>query len=239
MRSLWVIMVLAQFVFTPVLCGSDAPESKMDPPPKPAKLNNDGEYKAKMDKILEMPPSANDSAQERWAFLWKADQAASLAREYEKAESFARRITTWAPKDSFAWANLSVDLGKQGKYRDAAEAAQKAIVLDPSNKHAEMLLASWEWHLGQREQARKRFEAIVPGEKAIEKRTYYGCMACFYASVGEEAKVAEAIKKVKELKTDDDMGFFQRDIIFDPYRGKPWFIELVGKTLAGESEAER
>jgi hypothetical protein len=29
----------------------------------------------------------------------------------------------------------------------------------------------------------------------------------------------------------DSRSFFERDVIFDAYRGEPWFIELIGKTL--------
>jgi hypothetical protein len=37
----------------------------------------------------------------------------------------------------------------------------------------------------------------------------------------------------KALKADpESKTFFARDVVFDPYRAKPWFIELVGETLA-------
>jgi hypothetical protein len=61
-------------------------------------------------------------------------------------------------------------------------------------------------------------------------RFYWACRACFYASVGDVAELQAAIPKAMSGDA-DSRSFFERDVIFDAYRGEPWFIELVGKTL--------
>ena len=45
---------------------------KMDPPPKPAKLNNDKEYEERYKKVLEDEPGPAASDNARWSFLWRA-----------------------------------------------------------------------------------------------------------------------------------------------------------------------
>lgn len=48
-----------------------------------------------------------------------------------------------------------------------------------------------------------------------------------------EDETALAYNMRKALKADpESKTFFARDVVFDPYRAKPWFIELVGETLA-------
>ena len=49
--------------------------------------------------------------------------------------------------------NLSVMLGKQGRFAEAATAARAALALDPTYLHAKLVLPSWELGLGQREAA--------------------------------------------------------------------------------------
>jgi hypothetical protein len=64
---------------------------------------------------------------------------------------------------------------------------------------------------------------------------YWGCLAWFHATAGDERQTEEAVRKALEIDdSDGSRYFFRRDIGFDPYRAKPWFIKFVGETLAEE-----
>lgn len=98
--------------------------------------------------------------------------------------------------------------------------------------YASLVLASWEWHLGEKDGASKRVAGIPIPDTAEEQRVYYGCLACFCASVGDEGKIADAIKKTLSIVPDKSFRpFIERDVVLDPYRGKDWFVKLAGTTL--------
>lgn len=206
-----------------------AKEGVADPPPKPARLNNDEPFQKKLSDLLKQYTPEMEQT-ERIDLLYRIRSASFYARDYATAEKYAREILKLKPKESIEHSNLSVYLGKQGKFKEAETEAREAIKLDPGNSHAFMVLASWEWHLRKREKALQTFKSVVVPEDPGERRYYEGCKACFYASVGDEKEIEAAISKCLEL--DDRKDFFERDIIFDPYRGKDWFIKLVGETLA-------
>jgi tetratricopeptide (TPR) repeat protein len=207
---------------------------------EPVSLNNDAPYQAALDNVKKSPVPPVTQPEDYVKYLFELAQAEAQMRHYGLAEQHMRKILdaypTWAVPASL----LSVMLGKQGKYKEAEQMALKALELDPANPfYPNLVLASWEYHLGKKEAALKRFSSIPVPDDATQKRTYYGCMACFFASVGDEQKVEQAIRKSIELDTDKSFQpFLDRDIILDPYRGNDWFIKLAGKTLL-DSESKK
>jgi predicted Zn-dependent protease len=206
------------------------PEAK--PAPKPAvKLNNDAVYQAKLQAILDAAPAKDAPADERANYFSSLMYAQYIMRQYAQAESTARELLKLLPDNPMCHSSLSVFLGKQGKLREAEEAARKALELDPASLHAKLVLPSWIYEQGRKDEALKLFAAIAAPAEESAQSLHHGCSACFYASVGDETKLEAAVKQAIE-KDAETKPFFERDIAFDPYRGKDWFIKLVGKTLA-------
>ena len=201
------------------------------------RLNNDAEYQAALDALLNAPPLEPALPRDRYIYLFKLGSAEAQMRHYDRAAACVQKIVDLYPTWSIAHDTLSVFLGKAAKYKEAAAEAQKAIDLDPARAmHPNLVLASWEWHLGKKEEALKRISAIAVPETEMEKRSYYGCLACFYASVGDETKIADAIQKSLDMDPGKTFrSFLERDIVLDAYRGKDWFIKLVGKTLLDDA----
>ena len=216
---------------------SGAAEPAAQPPPKQAvKLNNDGVYWVKRERVLKSAPGKNATPGEQCGFLMAAWTAEANMRHYDKAEGYARQLVKLRPDDPLAHSGLSVFLGKQGKLKEAEEAARTSLQLDPSWIHGKLVLASWVWLEGRKEEALKLVGSVAEPDDEAWKGLYFGCLACFHASVGDEDKIQAYIKQTRELDP-KNMSFFERDIVFDPYRGKDWFIKLVGKTLAEPDDA--
>ena len=196
----------------------------------PIQLANDETYAQKVAAVWAAKPDGKDpDALFRW--LWSYSSACGDNRDYANAEYAARAMVALAPQYNIAHSNLSVALGKQGKYQEALQEAEIAKLLNPGDSmHPDAVACSWLFHLGRKQEAIDRFKAIAVPTEVHAARAYWGCKACFFASVGDAAEIKNAIAMA--LKEDPDRtGFFERDVVFDAYRGEPWFIELVGKTL--------
>ncbi|MFM2091061.1 MAG: hypothetical protein RLZZ127_1550 [Planctomycetota bacterium] len=172
--------------------------------------------------------------QAQYAWLAEVYSAAFAARAYGRAETAARAMLALWPGSWPAHSNLSVALGKQGRYDEALREAEIAVLLaGPASIHPEAVACSWLLHLGRRDEAMARFAAIPRPDDGHERRLYLGCKACFLASAGDPVALEAAIREA--LADDPDganRGFIARDAVFDPYRGAPWFTALVGSTLA-------
>jgi tetratricopeptide (TPR) repeat protein len=167
----------------------------------------------------------------------------SDARQYDKSEALYRKHLAVADRFPLIYANLSVFAGKQGKYTDAIAWADKAIsagkrilATEPDaavdTMHPTLVKASWLWESGQHDEGMALFNSIaVPPAGDPRESTYWGCRACFYGSVGDQAELWAAIGKCLELADVHFVTFVRRDVVFDRYRAQPWFIELVGVTL--------
>ncbi len=197
---------------------------------EPIQLANDETYAQKVQAVWAAKRDGKDpQALFRW--LWSYSSACGDNRDYANAEYAARAMVALAPQYNIAHSNLSVALGKQGKYQEALQEAEIAKLLNPGDSmHPDAVACSWLYHLGRKQEAIDRFKAIpVPSEPQMA-RFYWACRACFYASVGDVAELQAAIPKAMSGDA-ESRSFFERDVIFDTYRGEPWFIELVGKTL--------
>jgi hypothetical protein len=106
--------------------------------------------------------------------------------------------------------------------------------------HANLVLASWEWLIGKKDEALKRATSVALPQDKPGQRSYYGALIYFYATVGDEEKTADAITKASALDEDGTLvDFLGRDTVFDPYREKDWFSKLFVITfLASKPEKQ-
>ncbi len=198
------------------------------------RLVSDARYAAALEKVYAEEPAADADGATRLTWLRTAAHAEWLMRNYAAAEEHHRKSLELAPDTPVLHANLSVTLGKMGRYREAAAEARKALALPGVDAmHANMVLACWEWELGQGAQARARVKSVAVPARRGDRRLYYGCLACFRAQTGDEKATEAAMKQALALdSTSGSRAFFERDVAFDPYRKRAWFIRLVGETLA-------
>ena len=198
--------------------------------PSAVELTNDHAYAEKVQTILAERPASKDP-EKQFSWLWSYFSACMDNRAYADAETAARTMLVLLPRYNLVHSNLSVVLGKQGKYQDALQEAEIAKLLDPSDSmHADAVACSWLFYLGRKEEAITRFQRIPVPSDAQALPFYWGCKACFYASVGTVDEIKTAITNA--LAADpSNRDFFERDIVFDRYRAASWFIALVGTTL--------
>lgn len=194
-------------------------------------LANDDTYAANVQAVWANKPADGADPQATFRWLWAYSSACMDNRDYINAEYAARAMVALAPQYNIAHSNLSVALGKQGKYQEALQEAEIAKLLNTSDSmHPDAVACSWLYHLGRKQEAIDRFTAIAVPTEPRAVGFYWSCRACFFASVGDVAELSTAITQALRLGT-DSKSFFERDVIFDAYRAEPWFIELVGKTL--------
>ena len=188
------------------------------------RLHDDAAWHAQLDRALAAPvPVAPDQAV---AHAWRL---AGLAFD---VVAQMRRAVAIAPQVAALHSNLSVMLGKQGRFAEAAEAARAALALDPTYLHARLVLPSWTLGLGQREASIADFLAIPVPEEVDDQVLYHAAVACFFADAGDEERVAAGIRAALAADAEREvMTFFRRDVVFDRYREQPWFVDLVGATL--------
>lgn len=200
--------------------------------PGAVQLNNDAPYRAAVARLLASPPAANAPARVLMEWHWQLASAYMDLRRYDLGETEARAALRLAPGHPTLHSNLSVMLGKQGKFAEALAEAQAALAIDPDHLHARLVLPSWELGAGQREAALLHFQAIPKPGEGKDLRLYYSAQACFYADVGDAGKTAEGIREALARDTSGNTRtFFARDLVFDRYRAESWFVTLVGATL--------
>ena len=168
------------------------------------------------------------------SYLWDLASEYGRLRRYREAERCMRQVAARGYNTPIAYCNLSVYLGKQGKYEEACKAARISLECKPrDNMHAQFLLAEWQQRLGNTKEARQILSEVTPPRDSYELSIYYGSLACVHAAFRDEEKVREYL----ELALGFDLfggvrPHARRDIVFDRYRDKEWFIRLVGETLA-------
>ncbi len=166
----------------------------------------------------------------RIAYLTSRFLLAIRARYYGDAERCMRALIELEPRQARHYSRLSVTLGRQGRYAEAASAAAHALAMEPNNQHARMVACSWDLALGRREAAMAAFSSIARPTDDAGIALYESCRACFMADAGERGQLADAMAKA--LKHDlSTRSFFRRDQVFDAYREEPWFVALVGRTV--------
>lgn len=208
----------------------------------PVRLIGDEEAARKLEEAKKLLPPESAPAKEQFRALWSLMLSAAACRDYEETVNAIRQMQTLVPNTAILYSNLSVFLGKQAKYQKAILAADKALELATQDErvrhHAMLVKASWLWKTGKHQEADALVASVSGlGEKPEEQLTYYACLSCYNADKGDEAKIEEALRKVQALiKEHTELAAYfdliKRDIVFDPYRSKDWFIALFGKTLA-------
>lgn len=194
-------------------------------------LRDDAVWQQALDRALATAVPAEPQA--AFGHYCHLADAAFDARRYDLAETAMRSALAYAPDHPAIHSNLSVMLGKQGRFAEAAAAARAALALDPTWLHARLVLPSWELGLGQREAALAAFAAVAMPADADEQRLYHAAVACFFADVGDPERVAQGIRDALAADPEGDVKtFFRRDVVFDRYRSEPWFVDLVGATRA-------
>lgn len=200
------------------------------------RLKGDAEASRRVQEDLAVRIPRNATSRQKASWLYQIARDLSAARDNEAAAEYMLESTDLCPEVGPYHAGRSVFLGKAGHFRAAEAEALKALELEgPGAMHPNMVLASWEWALGKRDQALSRIKSVPVPEDPEHRRVYYDCLACFHASAGDERQTEAAMKNALENDpAGAAMAFFRRDVAFDPYRAKPWFIDLVGETLDNE-----
>ena len=211
--------------------GDEARPAKPDPPPLRMALASDSRFQAAYDDLLKSEPSADSPGHVCW--LQRTLAVAFYVRNYEQGEACARQLLISSPDDWSLHDELSLMLGKQGKYQEALSEADIALALpDADPLHLTAIKASWLYHLGRREEAKDLFASLeVPPEGTPAWALYQGCRACFSASSHNIPELKKSIFILMKLGGSSAY-FVQRDEIFDQYRHLEWFCQLVGNTLA-------
>jgi tetratricopeptide (TPR) repeat protein len=199
------------------------------------RFTNNDKYQAALNELVVNPPLWDATKAEQIAYLWKLSSAEFKLRYYADAESSARDIIKLEPKSAPIHDLLSECLGKQAKYEDAIAEAQEVIRLDHgAAMHANLVLASWEWLTGKKDEALKRAASVALPKDKPGQCSYYGALIYFYATAGDEEKTADAITKASAVDEDGTLvDFLGRDTVFDPYREKDWFSKLFVKIFLG------
>jgi hypothetical protein len=201
------------------------------PPLLPLKGDTEARGRLQDDLANRLGPDASEEEQARWD--WRVAHDAGLARYYEYA---ARVMMAAADRDPADWTlhlAASVYWGKAGFLAEAEFEAKEALKLKGADAwHPNIVLACWEYRMGKRTEAMARMNRVRMPENRKEHRLYCGNLAAFAAISGDEQQLESAISKAVELDgSEASLAFFRRDVLFDPYRTKPWFIKLVGETL--------
>lgn len=160
------------------------------------------------------------------------------ARMYWRGAEVLEQVVERYPDYAGAWSNLSVNYGKMGMYDKAITAADRSMALEPDQAmHAKLVKASWLLRSGEVEAAQALVDA-TPNPGGELAPFFHTCLACFHADAGNVEALKEHIDRARVLDPDGDETFYRRDVVFDPYRDQPWFIERFGTTLAGGSSAD-
>jgi tetratricopeptide (TPR) repeat protein len=205
--------------------------AKPDPPPNRQPLKTDAAFQVWFDKFMAAEPAKDAPGHDEW--LRHAPNYANYNRDYSQAEIFVRALLEKKPDDWALHDDLSIMLGKQGKYQEALDEVQKALGMPGANElYLKAVMASWIYHLGRRDEAKALFAALeIPAETSQEWASYQGCRACFSASSHDIRALKESIGIIMRLGGQHQL-FIMRDVIFDQYRHLDWFCALVGDTLA-------
>jgi tetratricopeptide (TPR) repeat protein len=205
------------------------------------RLKTDAKYAAELKKVRNSRPQKGAAPLDVAKWHCRMSSAEFYARDYAKAELHARKALESDDLNPMLHANLSVCLGKQGKYAEAEEEAAKALGLAGADvMHCNLVLACWELKLGKKKQAQARVEGVPPPTGARRRGVYHGCRACFYAVAGDEEQTAAEIRRALRVDPSNrsrSRTFFERDVAFDPSRGEGWFLDLVGQTLDAGADA--
>ncbi|HOX06223.1 MAG TPA: hypothetical protein PK280_07465 [Planctomycetota bacterium] len=206
--------------------------------PARVRLKDDAVYADRLTAALNAAPASVATPEDRLDWHLEVARAAFDARAYDVAATHYRAAIALCPTWDVLYANLSVAMGKLGRFSEAEAQGLKAVALKGRGAmHANMVLASWEWHLGKERQAVDRIKSVTEPTEPWERHVYYNCLACFYASVGDEQQIEKAMTAALKLAPGIEQPgvsrtFFARDVVFDRYRRRPWFIKLIGETLA-------
>jgi tetratricopeptide (TPR) repeat protein len=203
-----------------------------DPPPLRRLLIDDAANANTLARLVKLEPAATDDGHDAWLLLIL--DHAYRARDYDRAEACTRALMARQPQFWYWYDELSVVLGKQGKYQAALDAANAAAAMPASDHlHLDAISASWLWHLGRRDEARARFAAIPePAQGTDPYEMYEACRACFAASTHDLPALTAAVRILVVGGGNHTLDFLHHDVIFDQYRGEKWFRDLVGETLA-------
>ena len=161
------------------------------------------------------------------------------ARLYSDAERIYNIAIKGLPiTDPMIYSNMSVFIGKQGRYNEAISWADKALKMRPNDFHGKIVKASWLIESGDKEGGDKLFDECVSDAKfkELHKSFYWDCLSCYLASSDRKDELKDAISKAVENGDLYSMKFIKMDIVFDKYRNENWFIQLVGKTIASQGE---
>jgi predicted Zn-dependent protease len=190
-------------------------------------LNNGPLYEARL--AIALRNYSPTDIQSGYALKWEYD----CMRQYTKAEEVCKDLIAAHGRKPGLLVDLSCYVGKQGRFQEALELGDEAAKASPDDLRAAFVRVLWVAALARRDEAMGALKAIkAPSQADPNENAYWLCMAYAYARLGDEDNLAKAM--ANSLKNDYmhwAFDCYQRDVTFDAYRARAWFIEIAGRTL--------
>lgn len=208
-------------------------------------LAGNDKYKQMLEDIEDARPVGDFEKDEFIGWLTDLAFARALLRDYAGAADAAKDALEIEPNHPLLHVNYADFLGRMNRYQEAADESRAGLALaGGAAEMAELFyvtaaqsLAMWEWALGEKAHASELMENInLPGEP-LDAWMCRSQRCVFWAVTGEEEMLQEEIAaafallpECEDLDEEEARTFFERDIVYDPYREKDWFIARFGKT---------
>lgn len=206
-------------------CGATYPGTELHRIVFQAAAGHLDEALAALDVELAKPTSHRDLA----GVLWQVSTYCSQAQRFADAERLTRQVLRHDPTMHDAWTKLSGDLGRQGKFAEAAGCARNHLDGSPDAFDGQLALATWLAHLGRRD------EAVAEAARAKPPRTgpariglYHSVRVLFAAACADDDGVRQSLTEaLKAPDSDRQRKWYLRDPLLKAYWAKPWFLALI------------
>jgi tetratricopeptide (TPR) repeat protein len=208
-------------------------------PEPPFQLTNDALYDTALKRVLADKPGAHAYPEQDFDWLSDVATAADGDRHYDLAAASTRKITVRWPYLAAPWANLACYLGKQGQFTEALECVARAQALTGADPQQLLgIKAAWLWSLGRHDEALAALPRR-PDADGPETTMWLVCQAFFHAACDHDDNAARVaiVELLARPQVSHWRHFLSRDVAFDRLRQTAWFLQAVGDTAAGATDA--
>lgn len=156
------------------------------------------------------------------------DQLGSLyrhKREFERAIVY-HQMTADLKYDADAFNSLGSALTEARRDREAIEAYETAVKLNPEDYFPKVILAGLYERVGDKQKGRSYFASIEkPRGRTLE---WLNALVWYYAVIGDEQKMLESMGAALALDpSPSTWNYYEREPDLDPYRERPAFAALM------------